>query len=139
MTDEDLQYGRSRADWDRLTAEGIAFLVERARMERVTSYTEMNTTLARRTGLRPFDFDRQDERAAMGALLGRITEATFGPTGVMISALVHYLDANDAGPGFYALAQSVGLLAQNSSRAQREAFWVGQVRAVHDRYRRHSR
>lgn len=136
MTDDVIAYGRTEDEWHRLTDEGTAFLVERARMERVTSYTEMNATLARRTGLRPFDFDRQDERAAMGALLGRITEATFGSTGVLISALVHYLDANDAGPGFYALAQRLGLLPPKASRNDKEAFWVGQVRAVHDRYRR---
>jgi hypothetical protein len=46
-------------------------LVERARLERVTSYTEMNTVVAQRTGIRKFDFDQESDRAAMGHLLPR--------------------------------------------------------------------
>jgi hypothetical protein len=45
----------------------------------------------------------------MGYLLGRISDRVFGRTGVLISAIVNYLDANDAGPGFYKLAQAKGL------------------------------
>jgi len=104
-TAEPTHYGRSEEEWDRLTDEGLAFLIERARLRKVTSYTEMNTTLARRTGLRSFDFERADERAAMGHLLGLIVERNLPTTELMISALVHYLDQNDAGPGFYVLAQ----------------------------------
>jgi len=48
---------------------GEAFLIERARLGRLTSYTVLNATLERRTGLRRFDFGLQAERAAMGHLL----------------------------------------------------------------------
>lgn len=80
----------------------------------MTSYTEMNVTLARRTGLRSFDFDRADERAAIGNLLGLIVERNRPTTNLMISALVNYLDQNDAGPGFYALAQQDGSLLRSA-------------------------
>lgn len=37
----------------------------------------------------------------------------------MLSVLVHYLDANDAGPGFYKLAAHLGLIEPRaSSRAK---------------------
>jgi hypothetical protein len=39
---------------------GWEFLIAQARLERTTSYTETNTVLARRTGVREFDFDLDD-------------------------------------------------------------------------------
>lgn len=97
-------YGREDQEWDRLTETGRAFLVERARLRRVTSYTELNAAIARRAGMTGVDFAHVDERAAMGHLLGLIVEQDVARTGLMLSALVHYLDANDAGPGLYHLA-----------------------------------
>jgi len=67
-------FGRDELAWDEMAAAGEAFLVERAPLARLTSYTELNVTLVRRTGLPGFDFSRQDERAAMGHLLGLIVE-----------------------------------------------------------------
>lgn len=54
----------------------------------------------------------------------------------MISALVTYLDANDAGPGFYALAQQLGELSRGASSGAKWEFWVSQVKAVHEHYSR---
>lgn len=127
-------YGRTEEEWDRLVAAGLDFLIECACLGRVTSYTELNTALAERTGLVAFDFHRADDRAAMGHLLGRIVERNLPTTGLMISALVHYLGANDAGPGFYALATRLALLPKGASRLAKEEFWVGQVKALHDYY-----
>jgi hypothetical protein len=124
-------FGRDELTWDEMAAAGEAFLVERARLARLTSYTELNATLIRRTGLPGFDFSRQDERAAMGHLLRLIVERNRPATGLMISALVTYLDANDAGPGFYALAQQLGDLARSASASARFDFWVSQVKALH--------
>lgn len=89
-------YGRDDLAWDELARAGLEFLLERARLEKLTSYTELNATLIRRTGLSGFDFSRADERAAMGHLLYLIVELNRQETGLMISALVSYLDANDA-------------------------------------------
>lgn len=138
MVDRMTVYGRDESEWDRLTEVGHAFLIERARMGRVTSYTELNTTLVNRTGLRPFDFSRPDERAAMGHLLGLIVERDQPKSNCMISALVNYLDENDAGPGFYAFAQQLGLLSSRASPQEKEMFWVSQVAAVHSFYGRAS-
>jgi hypothetical protein len=127
-------FGRDELAWDEMAAAGEAFLVERAKLARLTSYTEFNVTLMRRTGLPGFDFSRQDERAAMGHLLGLIVERNRPATGLMISALVTYLDTNDAGPGFYALAQQLGDLARGASASAKFDFWLSQVKALHQHY-----
>src|SRR2546423_8250078 len=113
-----MPYGRDDVEWNRLIDVGLAFLVERARLGKVTSYTELNATLAHRTGARPFDFEQDGERRAMGALLETIGERNRPETGVMITSLVHYLDQNDAGPGFYAYPQRIGLLPQGAPPEQ---------------------
>lgn len=129
-----MPYGRDDSEWDDLVRVGQAFLVERARLRKVTSYTEMNTTLARRTGARPFDFEQDGERGAMGALLEAIGERNRPESGVMITALVNYLDENDAGPGFYVYAQRIGFLRKGATADERLDFWVSQVGAVHAHY-----
>jgi hypothetical protein len=124
------------------------------RLRKVTSYTELDTVLTRRTGLTDFDFSLDKDRAAMGHLLCLMVEHNRPETGVMISALVHYLNAIDAGPGFYALLRDVreedGRQVRASPRgaappgsspgprglaaAGRLEFWVQQLNAIHDYY-----
>ncbi|ACU35962.1 hypothetical protein KCV87_10095 [Actinosynnema pretiosum subsp. pretiosum] len=138
-----MRYGRSDDEWDTLAEEGRRFLVEQAELKRMTTYTEFNATIARRTGLRAFDFDAESERAALGDLLGQIAEGSFRETGgLLISALVQYLSSNDAGTGFYALARAKGLPVPGNA-ADRQLFWAGHVGALHKHYarpvaRRHS-
>src|SRR4051812_45936199 len=129
-----MKYGRTDDEWDELVAAGIAFLEERARMPTTTSYTETNIVLARRTGLRAFDFQREDERAAMGYLLGRITCEKLPEVGAMLSSLVQYLNDNDAGPGFFELAREVGRLSGRVSAEEKLTFWSDEVSRVHDHY-----
>jgi len=132
-----VEYGRDEADWRALVDATRDFLLERARLGKVTTYTELNTTISRRTGLRPFDFEDASERAAVGHLLGRVVQEDPGrpSTGLMLSALVNYLDRNDAGPGFYVLATDLGLLPKNASADAKLAFWLTQIRSLHQLYR----
>ncbi|BDH15229.1 hypothetical protein [Streptomyces hygroscopicus] len=131
-------YGRDENEWDQLTESGRKFLVERARLRKVTTYTELNSILVRRTGHRGFDFERAHERAAMGHLLGLIVlrhhEYDPATSRLMLSALVHYLGANDAGSGFYELAKQFDLLPKKASKADKEEFWISQVNALYDHY-----
>lgn len=130
-----MMFGSEQADWDELTRVGEEFLIERARLGRLTSYTELNATLARRTSLRPFDFGFQADRAAMGHLLGLIVqERKRSANGLMISALVIYLDGNDAGSGFYKLAQDLGDLPPGQLAIKAE-FWTTQVSELFSFYR----
>jgi hypothetical protein len=130
------RYGRLADEWARMADAGKAFLVERARMERTTSYTEFNAALVNRAGTAGFDFNIDADRAAVGELLGQISEQAFTETGgLLISALVQYLDANDAGPGFYALARHKGFDVPQT-RDSRQLFWAGHVKKVHQHYGR---
>lgn len=124
------RHGREDDEWDALAAVGWGFLTAQARLKRTTSYTEMNAVLARRTGTREFDFNLDGERHAMGELLGALSERSFAQAELLISVLVQYLNANDAGPGFYELAQRKNLLPPRPTRDQRLAFWVGHVNGV---------
>lgn len=126
MTDR-LTFGRTADDWHMLVSAAREFLDERARLRRTTSYTELNAVLERRTGLRAFRFDDASERASMGHLLGLVVEEDFPTRGYMLSALVIYLDGNDAGSGFYALATQMGLLEPAGDRL---AFWTGQLQGL---------
>ena len=129
----DTFFGRTAEDWDVLTGAGLGFLVERAKLRRTTTYTELNSVLVQRTSLPAFDFESEAGRAAMGELLRRIVtsaaETYPGFEKLMISCLVIYLNGNDAGSGFYALAQDIGLLRRGDDRT---TFWVGQVKGVYD-------
>jgi len=130
------RYGRDDDEWDQLTETGLAFLVERAQLEKMTTYTELNATLCRRTGLRGFDFEQESERAAIGHLLGLVVERNRPTTRLLISALVQYLNANDAGPGFYVLAVELGMLPRRSSALAKQEFWIEQVKALYAYYAR---
>ena len=132
---ENTRYGRTEGEWDSLTAEGLRFLVEQARMGRTTTYTELNTVLRQRTNLRTFDFDLESERAAIGELLYRIVERERPTSGHMISALVIYLNENDAGSGFYKLASEYGMLSGHASADEKLVFWTAEVAAIHSFYR----
>ncbi|MFJ3985594.1 hypothetical protein [Streptomyces fungicidicus] len=131
-------YGRTDSEWEELVHAGRGFLIERAKLDKLTSYTELNVTLARRTGCHAFDFERADERAAMGHLLGMIVERDqeIVPTDppVMISALVVYLGANDAGSGFYQLAKELQLLPMSASADEKFGFWIKQVKQLYERH-----
>ncbi|THA47210.1 hypothetical protein E6R62_31900 [Streptomyces sp. A1136] len=95
--------------------------------------------MARRTDIRPFDFEHHGERVAMGHLLGLIVERdqALEPSDppLMLSALVSYLNANDAGPGFYQLAKELGLLSLSASKDERDAFWIRQLNGLYARHR----
>lgn len=129
-----MPYGREDDEWNRLEEEGLRFLLERARLGKTTSYTEMNVIVAGRARARPFDFDQDGERAAMGALLEAIGERNRPESGLMITALVNYLGENNAGPGFYAYAKRIGFLPKNASPDRQWEFWAEQATAVRDHY-----
>jgi len=130
-------YGRTEADWKTLTEAGLKFLVEQARKKRYPTYTELNEVLQKRTGLPRFDFALELDRAAMGHLLYLIVEEERPKSHHMISSIVLYLNENDAGSGFYRLAESYGLLPPKASAEEKDAFWSGEVNAIHHYYESH--
>ena len=129
-----VKYGRDEGEWATLTDETKDFLIDCAQRRDLTTYSDLNRELVERTGLAAFDFSQPTDRAAMGHLLFRVVDSAFQETGLMLSALVTYIDANDAGPGFYSLAADLGLLPRKASKAQQEVFWTGQVSKIFDHY-----
>jgi hypothetical protein len=127
-----VKYGRTEDEWQHLEDVGWKFLKERARLPTTISYAEVDAVLVRRAGLSPpFDFDHEADRAAMGYLLGRISERSFEASGLLITALVQYLNENDAGKGFFDLAYTKRLIPRpRLPEMERLVFWarhVGQV------------
>lgn len=129
-----MKWGREESEWRDLVEATGQFLSEQARLGRLTSYTEVNTVVHQRTGLRPFDFNQDGERAAMGAVLGEVATSQLTEVGALVSAIVVYLGQNDAGPGFFKLASAMGLLAPKPSAEQKLVFWADQVKRTHEHY-----
>ncbi|WP_380283755.1 hypothetical protein [Kitasatospora purpeofusca] len=124
-------YGRTELEWEELAAAGRGYLIEVAEDGRLTTYSELNATLVERTGLAGFDFSRADHRAAVGHLLWLVVQSGRPGEEPMLSALVRYERGNDAGSGFYALAQELGLLSLGASALEKERFWTAQVNELH--------
>ncbi|MFI5708997.1 hypothetical protein [Kribbella sp. NPDC051620] len=131
----DVRYGRDDETWDRMVEEGTLYLEDVARDADLTSYSALNAELVHGPGCRPFDFEQAADRAAVGYLLGRIVDHNYSRIGLMLSALVRHIDANEAGPGFSQLAQQMNLLDKNASRAAKREFWIGHVAQLHALYR----
>src|SRR5262249_7070949 len=132
---DEQMYDRTETEWTDLEAAGWDFLLSRARKPHpITTYTELNAVLAHRTGQPPWKFYRQADGAAMGELLGRLTDRSFEQTkyrpggGLMISALCMYLDQNDVGQGFYSKAAQLRLVPTERMRKDaKDAFWIKQL------------
>lgn len=129
-----MKRGREEPEWQELVDTTAEFLAEQARLGRLTSYTEVNTVLHQRTGLRPFDFNQDGERAALGELLGEVATAKLPEVGALVSSIVVYLGQNDAGPGFFRLASFLDLLTSQPTADQKLAFWANQVKKTHEYY-----
>lgn len=129
-----MKWGREESDWQDLVDATAEFLGEQARLGRLTSYTEVNTVLHQRTGVTPFDFNQDRERAALGDLLGEVAAAKLPEVGALVSSIVVYLGQNDAGPGFFRLASFLDLLTANPTADQKLVFWASQVKKTHEYY-----
>ncbi|WP_433420811.1 hypothetical protein ACQP1V_09050 [Microtetraspora malaysiensis] len=129
-------YGRDDETWDLLIDAGLEFLIEIAREGGTTTYSDLNAALVEHTGLPGFDFERIDERAAIGYLLGEIVKRNRPETGWMISALVLYKGSPDPGPGFFNLAADLYGLTPKPSYEQKIRFWRQNYDGIHGHYRR---
>lgn len=125
-------YGRTEYEWDALMRAGWTFLLDQARNGELTTYGELNTVLAEQTGQPPWDFSTGLGRAAMGELLGRLSDKSFAESGLMISALCKFLNENDAGSGFYGKAAQLGLISDKMPRQAKWEFWVTHVTKVQE-------
>jgi hypothetical protein len=131
----DHNYDRTPAEWADLEAVGWDLLVDCALhpYEHITVYSKMNQDLAEHTGQLPWDFRLSRDRAAMGELLGRLSDRSYaeseaaGEEPVMISALCMYQHKEDVAPGFYNKAIDLDLLQPGTSPEARYFFWAEQL------------
>ena len=133
---------RTAEEIDELVDECHQFLKEVARRKGLTSYTELNAVLARRTGQPMFDFQQAEERNRIARVLETANAREMeGGAYYMLTALVKYLNDNNAGPGFFALAQRLGdkldhKLHEHASSEAKLVFWATQCEAAHAAYAR---
>lgn len=127
-------WGREESEWNELVDATTEFLAEQAHLPRTTTYTELTSVLQRRTGA-PRVRLRQGRRPGRhGAPLGEVARAQLPTVGALVSSIVLYLNANDAGGGFYRLAVDLKLLAPKPTADQRLAFWSSQLNATYAHY-----
>src|SRR5262249_21250007 len=122
------RYGREEQECAALEEAGWQFLNAQAPTTGNVLHRDEHGS-GRQDWVREFDFDLDDERHAMGELLGQLSEQSFAQAGLLISVLVQYLNANDAGAGFYELALRKRLLRPRASQDEKLIFWVGHVKA----------
>jgi hypothetical protein len=106
----------------------VASLVKKLQRHRLVEVIELRGP----PGHAPFGVKRGEFSVNVGGrLLETIGERNRPETGVMITALVNYLDQNDAGPAY---AQRIGFLRKGATADGRLEFWASQIHAVHDHY-----
>ena len=123
-------WGREESEWNEPVQATTEFLADRARLGGKTTYT----VLQRRTGARPFDFSKDGDRAAVGALLGEVARAQLPTVGALVSSIELYLNGNDAGGSFYRLAIDLNMLSPKPTDDQTLTFWISQLNATHAYY-----
>lgn len=127
---------RTPDQWQELVDAATKSLTRTARLKRLSNYTDLNRDIAAQTGQTAFDFSSPEGRNAMGQILADVVEETYSDKGVMLSALVPYVDSNRPGGGFYHLAVNMGLLDKDASAEEKEEFWYTQVKKVYEAYSR---
>ncbi|OBG42932.1 hypothetical protein [Mycolicibacterium fortuitum] len=127
-----MKYGRSDDEWSELLNAATDYLVEVAKSRGLTNYTDLSAELVNRTGYARFDYNLDRDQAAIGALLGQVTDGTLDDAGTMLSALVVQKATGDPGEGFYRFARKLGLLRPGVEKFE---FFQAQVALVHEKYK----
>lgn len=112
------KFGHSRVQWEQAKDEVRETLIERAREHAMITYTELTEHIA------AIDVDPHDYAPAH--LLGEVSADDYRHGRGMRSALVVYKDDVRPGPGFFELAEQLGIKI-----GDRLEFWVKEVQRVY--------
>ena len=134
MRVEESMYGRTDDEWEEMRDATERFLISVAEKGMMTDYSALNRAVSEETGYPPFDYGQSPDRAAVGRLLGEISEKSNKESGIMLSALVTHRGSNDEGAGFYKLAAELGKMPKKPTKEQKTEAFVRLVREVHDQY-----
>lgn len=129
-------YGRTMGEWEEMRDAAERFLISVAENAGMTDYSSLNRAISEQTGLRPFDYGLESDRAAIGRMLGEISVKTNADQGVMLSALVTHRGSNDEGAGFYKLAAELGKMPRKPTEDEKLQALVVLTKEVHLRYAR---
>ncbi|MCD5341452.1 hypothetical protein LR392_04310 [Arthrobacter sp. AK04] len=136
MNGRDSLYGRTSDEWEEMRDAAEKFLVSVAEKAGMTDYSSLNRAIAEQTGLKPFDYGLESERAAIGRMLGEISIKSNSTQGVMLSALVTHRHSNDEGAGFYKLAAELGRMPRKPTEDEKLQALVSLTKEVHRFYSR---
>lgn len=132
----DSLYGRTKDEWEEMRDTAESFLITVAEKASMTDYSSLNRAISEQTGLRPFDYGLESDRAAIGRMLGEISVKTNADHGVMLSALVTHRGSNDEGAGFYKLAAELGKMPRKPTKDEKLQALVRLTKEVHLHYAR---
>ncbi len=105
-------------------------MIETAQQGDCISYSK----LIHGSGVESF-LDLSDVRNAMSAVLHSIgLEVNKQEVNVMLTAVVVHKNDLHPGVGFYDLAVELGKLPPNSSKDDKEKFWINELKKVHQYY-----
>ncbi|MEX5305208.1 hypothetical protein RF644_05565 [Kocuria sp. CPCC 205258] len=127
-------YGRTWDQWDQMLTVVEDFLIEIAEIEDQTNYSEVNARLLEE-GLPGFKFFLDSERAAIGSLLGQISERSYAADEILLTVLViHHDTPNDIGGGFWRLTAKYGMVSPKPNDIEKLDALVDLTTAVYARY-----
>ena len=109
-------------------------LIEVARTEPgLTTYSDI-------APLADLSMDRVEDRAEISRILEEILQRESAEGRPLLTALVvHRGEDNNPGEGFFAAAARLGRFGGSRHQMQRLSFWVSEVNAVHEYWRRSGR
>ena len=120
MRRKNFNHGFSEHDWNVAKEEARQAMIAVARRRGTIPYSDLVRKITR------CSLERNDPRLAH--MLGEISsEEDEGGRGLLTAVVVHKGGDERPGPGFFELARSLG-----HEIADRELFWIQEVRKVHD-------
>ncbi len=126
-------FGYGETTWQAMVDAGYEFLRHRAQIGQPTNYSELAREIVAVAGgsIGPHDY-------AFNYILGDIGRRSFEERGVVLTGIVYYKDGgSELGPGFFGLAQELGLLPSGAlGEDTKLRFQTQQTTAVLDAYRR---
>ena len=132
-TQGDRFFGYDEATWHKMVDVGYQFLERRARVPDPTNYSELADEITKRARatIGPHDF-------AFNYVLGDIGRRSYEERGVVLTGIVYYKDGgSELGPGFFALAQELGILPKGTlGEDTRLRFQAEQTTAILNAYGR---
>ncbi|MBG6224814.1 hypothetical protein IWX63_001376 [Arthrobacter sp. CAN_A2] len=132
-----MPHARTEEDRAVIMEAARSIMVHTARRQELITYADLNQKISEDTDTEPFDFSREADRDALGALLADVVKDDLLHSRFMLSSVATLSDLErEPGNEFYALAENLGHLEPGASRERKYEFWAEQLKLTHDHYKR---